>query len=114
MCAHHDHEPGPPQQQSAEAALSEAAESGVLAPKATSLLARVAMGMVRGYQKYFSAFTPPVCRFQPTCSQYTFLAIQRHGFFKGVWLGFWRIMRCHPFHPGGYDPVPDLGDQVKR
>lgn len=74
--------------------------------KAPSPLAWLAMKMVRGYQKYFSAFTPPVCRFHPTCSQYTLIAIQRYGFFKGGWMGFWRIMRCHPFHPGGYDPVP--------
>lgn len=70
------------------------------------VLARFGMGMVRGYQKYISVYTPPVCRYQPTCSQYTLIAIQRYGLFRGSWMGFKRIMRCHPFHPGGYDPVP--------
>lgn len=66
-------------------------------------------GLIRGYQRYISAYTPPVCRFQPTCSNYTLQAIETHGALRGVWLGFWRIMRCHPFHPGGHDPVPPVG-----
>ena len=49
---------------------------------------------------------PPVCRFYPSCSEYTVLAIQKHGAAKGVFLGSKRICRCHPFHAGGYDPVP--------
>ncbi|MBR3604383.1 MAG: membrane protein insertion efficiency factor YidD [Elusimicrobiaceae bacterium] len=47
-----------------------------------------------------------VCRFTPTCSQYAKEAITKHGVFKGVWLSLIRVLKCHPFHPGGYDPVP--------
>ncbi len=66
------------------------------------------IGFIRFYQRYISILTPPVCRFQPTCSNYTLEALQVHGAMKGSWLGFWRILRCHPFHPGGYDPVPQV------
>lgn len=66
----------------------------------------IAMWMIKFYQNYISRFTPPSCRFYPTCSQYTFEAIEKYGFIKGGWLGAKRISRCHPFNPGGYDPVP--------
>ncbi|KTB48436.1 membrane protein insertion efficiency factor YidD [Dehalogenimonas alkenigignens] len=68
---------------------------------------RVALGLIRLYQNSLSKVLPPSCRFQPTCSQYTFEAIERFGLFKGVWLGLKRLGRCHPFNKGGYDPVPD-------
>jgi putative membrane protein insertion efficiency factor len=64
------------------------------------------VAMIRGYQRYLSVLTPPVCRFEPTCSNYTLQAVQGYGALRGCWMGFLRIMRCHPFHPGGYDPVP--------
>lgn len=56
--------------------------------------------------RFFSKFTPSICRFQPTCSKYTIEAIEKYGVFKGLFLGCKRILKCHPGHPGGYDPVP--------
>ena len=56
--------------------------------------------------RFFSKFTPPICRFQPTCSKYTMEAIEKYGVLKGLFLGIKRILKCHPGHPGGYDPVP--------
>lgn len=66
----------------------------------------IALGLIRIYQMTLSQVMPPSCRFTPTCSQYTHEAISKYGFFKGVWLGIRRLSTCHPFHPGGYDPVP--------
>ena len=61
--------------------------------------------LIKIYQ-YFSKFTPPSCRFTPTCSEYTRQAIEKYGVIKGIWLGIKRISKCHPWHEGGYDPVP--------
>ncbi|EIA5044675.1 membrane protein insertion efficiency factor YidD [Staphylococcus pseudintermedius] len=61
---------------------------------------------IRFYQRFISPLTPPSCRFYPTCSNYTLEAIQVHGALKGSWLGLKRILKCHPFHKGGFDPVP--------
>lgn len=66
------------------------------------------IALIRFYQRAISPLLPMSCRFEPTCSAYTLEAIQRFGVFVGCWRGFKRILRCNPFHPGGYDPVvPD-------
>ena len=64
-----------------------------------------ALGLVRLYQLTISRMLPSSCRFYPSCSEYTRQAIERYGLPHGVWLGVRRISRCHPFNPGGYDPV---------
>lgn len=61
---------------------------------------------IRFYQIFISPLKPPTCRFYPTCSAYAIEAIQEKGPVKGTWLAIKRIAKCHPFHPGGYDPVP--------
>lgn len=66
--------------------------------------------LIRLYQRYISPLTPPTCRFQPTCSNYAVEAISEYGVLKGTWLGTKRILKCHPFHAGGYDPVPPKKD----
>jgi hypothetical protein len=62
---------------------------------------------VRGYQLLISPLLPPSCRFQPSCSHYCLGVLRRHGPLKGIWLTAYRLVRCHPLHPGGYDPVPE-------
>ncbi|MBH8567174.1 membrane protein insertion efficiency factor YidD [Nostoc sp. CENA67] len=64
--------------------------------------------LIRGYRMFISPLFPPTCRFQPTCSMYAIQAIERFGAWRGGWMAVWRILRCHPFHPGGYDPVPEV------
>lgn len=66
--------------------------------------------LIQGYRMFISPLFPPSCRFQPTCSMYAIEAIERFGVWRGGWMAIWRILRCHPFHPGGYDPVPAKGD----
>jgi hypothetical protein len=66
-----------------------------------------ALGLIRLYQLTFSGLFPGACRFLPTCSQYTYEAVERHGVFKGGWMGVRRLGRCRPRGGGGYDPVPE-------
>jgi uncharacterized protein len=67
---------------------------------------RVLAALIRIYQRVVSPALPPACRFTPSCSQYALEAISRHGALQGTWLAVRRLARCHPFHPGGFDPVP--------
>ncbi|MDD7412115.1 MAG: membrane protein insertion efficiency factor YidD [Eubacteriales bacterium] len=64
------------------------------------------LGLIRFYQRAISPYFPPCCRYTPTCSQYALEAVKKYGPFKGGYLALRRILRCNPFHPGGYDPVP--------
>jgi hypothetical protein len=61
--------------------------------------------LLRAYKLLISPLLPPSCRFTPTCSEYAIEAIKKHGALRGTYLGARRLLRCHPFHPGGYDPV---------
>jgi len=67
---------------------------------------RILLSVIRFYQKFISPALPPSCRFYPTCSHYGYEAIDKYGAIKGGWLAVKRVSRCHPFHPGGHDPVP--------
>lgn len=67
---------------------------------------KLLLAIIRFYRKSISPQTPPACRFIPTCSAYALEAIERYGAGKGLWLAVRRIIKCHPFHKGGYDPVP--------
>lgn len=70
--------------------------------------------LVRGYRRVLSPLLPPRCRFHPSCSAYAEEAMRRHGM-RGAWLAVRRVARCHPFNPGGYEPVPDtLGREPRR
>ena len=66
----------------------------------------VLLWLIKGYRNFVSPLFPATCRFQPTCSSYAIEAIAYYGAVKGSWLAVNRILRCHPFHPGGYDPIP--------
>ncbi|MFA0753200.1 MAG: hypothetical protein IMHGJWDQ_000971 [Candidatus Fervidibacter sp.] len=76
------------------------------------MLTKLALWLLRGYKRWISPLLPPACRFTPTCSEYAMEAIGRFGFWRGSWLAIKRLLRCHPLHPGGYDPVPT--DWVSR
>jgi len=70
------------------------------------MMRKIAQAPIHFYRKVISPHKPPSCRFYPTCSAYALEAIEVHGAAKGSWLALKRIGKCHPFHPGGYDPVP--------
>lgn len=73
-----------------------------------SLPARVMIGAIGGYKRYLSPALPPACRFLPTCSEYAMQVIARFGALRGGYLATRRLLRCHPFHKGGYDPAPQV------
>lgn len=79
-----------------------------------SPLTRLALLLIRGYQLVLSPFVGQQCRFWPSCSEYTREALEKHGFVKGTTLGVKRICRCHPWHEGGCDPVPDVSAIPKQ
>lgn len=72
-----------------------------------TMMVKIMVWLIRGYQLMISPYKPPSCRFAPTCSHYAIGSIRRFGAWRGGWLALRRILKCHPFHPGGYDPVPD-------
>ena len=71
-----------------------------------AMVARLLMQLIRLYQRFLSPLLPAACRFQPTCSRYGYECLRLHGAVRGSYLTVRRILRCHPFHPGGYDPPP--------
>ncbi len=76
---------------------------------------RLLLFCIRLYRRYISPLFPPSCRFRPTCSQYALTAVERFGVLKGGWMAIKRILRCNPFHKGGYDPVPeDTNATIRR
>ncbi|MDU1910315.1 membrane protein insertion efficiency factor YidD [Fusobacterium sp.] len=75
---------------------------------------KIILCMIRFYQKYISIFLGKNCRFIPTCSAYTYEAVEKFGIAKGLYLGIKRIAKCHPFNPGGFDPVPEKKKKVRE
>ncbi|MBP2243034.1 putative membrane protein insertion efficiency factor [Cytobacillus eiseniae] len=71
------------------------------------MLKKIMIGVIRFYQIVISPLKPPTCRFYPTCSHYGLESVKRFGALKGGWLAIRRILKCHPFHPGGIDLVPE-------
>lgn len=69
--------------------------------------------LIQGYRVVISPLFPPTCRFHPTCSQYAIDAVEQFGVWRGTSLAVRRVLRCHPWNPGGYDPVPTLPDTNK-
>ena len=74
----------------------------------------LATTIIRGYQIFISPILGPKCRFHPTCSYYAIEAIKTHGAVKGCWFALKRILKCHPLHPGGSDPVPPKNDRCNK
>jgi len=68
-------------------------------------MTRILVSAIKAYQRFISPMKQPSCRFHPTCSNYSIGSLEKHGIVKGLFLAAKRILRCHPFHPGGYDPV---------
>jgi hypothetical protein len=69
------------------------------------MIQKLMVAFIIFYQRFVSPLTVPACRFYPSCSEYSLQAIKRYGPWRGLWLSLCRILKCHPFHPGGYDPV---------
>lgn len=69
------------------------------------VLSALALSVLRFYKRWISPVLPSACRFHPTCSEYMMQAIEKYGILRGIGMGLWRLLRCHPFHDGGFDPV---------
>jgi uncharacterized protein len=80
--------------------------SAAVRPDRPSVAAAVLLWLIGGYRRFISPMLGARCRFAPSCSAYALEAVREHGALRGTWLAVCRIGRCHPFHPGGYDPVP--------
>jgi len=78
------------------------------------VIKRLLLALIRFYQTSISPYTPPTCRYHPTCSEYARQAIELHGAARGSWLALCRLLRCHPFARGGYDPVPPPAEEDKQ
>jgi putative membrane protein insertion efficiency factor len=78
-----------------------------MAPTLVQLPRTALVAGVRAYQRFISPVLPPACRFTPSCSAYAVTALERYGAVQGTWMALRRLARCHPWNPGGYDPVPD-------
>ncbi|HID06403.1 MAG TPA: membrane protein insertion efficiency factor YidD [Armatimonadetes bacterium] len=76
------------------------------------MLCQLLIRVIQLYQFVISPWLPPMCRYTPTCSEYAIQALRTHGLWRGLRLAIGRLLRCHPFHPGGYDPVP-MPEQMK-
>lgn len=79
--------------------------SGTVATAASRVVSRVILAILHGYKRFVSPALPPACRFYPTCSEYAIEAIERHGLARGTWRALRRLLKCHPLHQGGFDPV---------
>ncbi|MSR23388.1 MAG: membrane protein insertion efficiency factor YidD [Gemmatimonadetes bacterium] len=77
-----------------------------------ALFRQIVLGLIDFYRRWVSPFTPPSCRFVPTCSAYAREAVENHGVVRGAWLFVKRFARCHPFGGSGYDPVPARREEV--
>ncbi len=78
------------------------------------MLRRVLVVPIRAYRRFVSPLLPHACRFYPSCSQYALEAVEKHGALRGGWLAARRLLKCQPFHPGGYDPVPEPRPKKER
>jgi putative membrane protein insertion efficiency factor len=81
-------------------------DEAAAAPAARGPVTWLALRLIAGYRRFISPILPPACRFVPTCSEYGYEAIAKYGIIRGGRLAVWRVLRCNPFVPGGYDPVP--------
>lgn len=82
--------------------------------KLAGIPARLLIALVTGYRRFISPLLGPRCRFYPSCSAYALEALRTHGALRGGWLTVWRVLRCQPFHPGGFEPVPPAVQTKKK